>query len=108
MHSEDGIIIEGKYIFDLRCADNTALLAKAERELQEMDVKRVATASRMDGLYVNDKTAQMMTVRRNKTIANIKLNNGRLEQVDTSKYLVSNIAEDGSCRKDIRQRIVTA
>ena len=103
----DGISIQGKKISNLRYADDTALISNSEDNLQEM-VTKVSRASNNHGLYLNAKKTKVMAVSKNRTNIHIVLNNERLEQVNSYKYLGASITEEGTCTTEIRARLAMA
>ena len=105
----DGVKIGGININNLRYADDTALLAESEEQLQRM-VNEVNSKSEDYGLRMNVKKTKVMVVRRSQeeTICNIFINGKKLEQVKSFKYLGQQITEDGKCEQEIRSRIEIA
>ena len=96
-------------INNLRYADDTALLAESEEQLQKI-LDEVRNRSEQLGLKMNVKKTKVMVVRRTKEErrANIYIEGKVLEQVKTFKYLGQQITDDGKCEIDIRSRIEIA
>ena len=96
-------------INNLRYADDTALLAESEEQLQKV-LDEVRNRSEQLGLKMNVKKTKVMVVRRTKEErrANIYIEGKVLEQVKTFKYLGQQITDDGKCEIDIRSRIEIA
>ena len=99
---EDGLLIGGR-ISNLRYADDIVhMIFTSEQELQVL-VDRLNTVSNQYNLMINvDKTKVKATC---KNKCNILINNEKLQQVDTFKYLGSLITDDAECTRDIRARL---
>ena len=78
---EDGIEIGGKYYNNLRYADDVALLATTEDNLQHL-VNDVGKASACFGLSLNTKKTQVMVIGLHTSSINIMYNGAPLEQVN--------------------------
>ncbi|NNK27532.1 MAG: RNA-directed DNA polymerase, partial [Flavobacteriaceae bacterium] len=105
-----GVQIGGHNITNLRFADDTALLAESEEELQEI-VTLVNERSMVKGLKMNVKKTKVMVVRRNtKTKVNVKIivNGEPLEQVEKFVYLGQLFTADGRCEEEVKRRIEIA
>ena len=61
LKDEDGIQVNGKYILNIRFADNTVLLASSAKQLQDMTQKVNATCLRYGVLLNKKKTKIMVT-----------------------------------------------
>ena len=103
-----GINIGGRNITNLRFADDTALMAENEEELQKI-VDMVKEKSLMLGLKMNVKKTKTMMIHREKSdtrpVLNIKVDGSTLEQVSKFVYLGQLITEDGKCEEEIKRRI---
>ena len=111
-----GCVIGGHNVNNLRYADDTALLAESEEELQKV-VDQVKKNSEKMGLKMNVKKTKTMLVsrdhekdRRNGVDRHvcIKVNGQILEQVKKFKYLGQWITEDGRCDLEVKTRIEMA
>lgn len=100
-----GVAIGGINFNNTRYADDTAIIAEHERELQDMITKLEASCKNY-GMEMNlKKTKVMVIAKKPGTVCNIMVNGIKLEQVKDYKYLGSWITEDGKCEKDIQARI---
>ena len=104
-----GIPVGGHNINNLRYADDTVLIAEDEGNLQALlDV--VVEESNKKGLSLNSKkTVTMVISRKEPTPAcKIEINGTILKQVQTFKYLGTNITSDGKCTTEVKSRIAQA
>ena len=98
--AQAGIKIAGRNINNLRCADDTTLMAESEEELKSLLVK-VKEESEKVGLKLNIQTTKIMT-------------SGPIPawQVDEETvvsdfiFLGSKITADGDCRHEIKKRFL--
>ena len=100
-----GICIHGHNINNIRYADDTALMANNQEQLQKV-VSKVKDESSRAGLDMNVKKTKAMVLSKEpagKTVE-IKVNNEVLEQVDTFKYLGTQIKDDLKTDKEIVTR----
>ena len=83
------------YPFNIRYADDTALLAENEKNLQNI-VDMVKLESSKKGLDMNIKKTKNMIISRNSSgkKINIQVDGHLLEQIDRMKYLGTLIAEE--------------
>ena len=104
-----GINIGGKNINNLRFADDTALMAETEEDLQKIVDAAVETSAEY-GLRMNVKKTKVMLVKRGteKKCVKITVNGEELEQVAKFKYLGQLITEDGRCEVEVKRRIEIA
>ena len=104
-----GVSIGGRNVNNLRYADDTALLAENEEQLQKI-VDEVKTRSERMGLKMNIKKTKVMLVHRSKETKVLKINvDGRtIDQVKKFKYLGQQITEDGRCDSEVKARIAIA
>ena len=104
-----GIRIHGLNINNLRYADDTALIATDHNDLQEI-VTKVKEESSKAGLDMNVKKTKTMVISRKPEDRNleIKVDNEVLEQVETFKYLGTQIKADGRTDTEIKNRISIA
>ena len=87
-------------------ADDTALTAESEPELQEI-VNRVNQVGKEYGMKMNVKKTKTMVVSRKVDIpqVNINIDGQVIEQVSHFMYLGQLITEDGKCDEEIKRRI---
>jgi len=83
---DKGFQLGGRYINNLRYADDVILIATSEGDLQYL-VSRVQNASERVGLLINSSKIKVMTSGKNKISEKICLNGEYLEQVESTVYL---------------------
>ena len=88
----------------VKFADDTAIIAKTQEELQDM-VNRLVDTGRKYGVEINIDKSQVMRVFRSNESLQIKVNNRELKEVDHFKYLGSVLTRDGYCTREIKMRI---
>src|SRR6218665_856351 len=91
-------------INNLRFADDIDLVAKDEGQLEEL-TDEVYGSSQMFGLKINMEKTKTMTIGKQQTTAEIKIEGETLVQVTEFVYLGGVITKDGRCTKDIKRRI---
>ena len=101
----EGISIHGQNINNLRYADDTALMANKQDKLQKV-VTKVEEESSKAGLDMNVKKTKTMVHSKEPEgkKVDIKVNGVILEQVDTFKYLGTQIKDDLKTDKEIETR----
>jgi endonuclease/exonuclease/phosphatase family metal-dependent hydrolase len=105
---DEGIIVGGKEIPDVRFADDQAMLADSENGLQKLVTRLDETAMKYN-MKINIKKTKVMRVSRNGNLPlNITINGTKVEQVSRFKYLGAIITSDGRCRNEIQSRIAMA
>jgi Reverse transcriptase (RNA-dependent DNA polymerase). len=95
------------FINKVRFADDTAIIAKTQEELQDM-VNRLVDNGRKYGMEINIDRSQVMRDYRNNESLQIIVNYRELKEVDHFKYLGSVITRDGYCTREIKKRIALA
>ena len=93
-----GIKIEGRNINNLRCADNTTLMAESEEELKSL--LKVKEESEKAGLKLN---IQKMKSATSSPITSWQINGETRETVTNFIFLGSKIASDGDCSHEIKR-----
>ena len=101
---EDGIEIGGKFYNNLRYADDVALLATTEGNIQPL-VNDVGTASERFGLSLNAKKTQVMVIGRHTSSINTMYNGAPLEQVKQFIYLGAGFNAKGDTIKEVKRRV---
>ena len=102
---ESSISIGGRDLSNLRFADDIDLIAGSNDELQEL-TNKLSDRSNAYGMELSSEKSKVMVNSHNKDISvNIVMNDQKLEEVHSFKYLGSVITEDGSSDKDIGPRI---
>ena len=104
---EDGIEIGGKLYNNLRYADDVALLATTEGNLQQL-VNDVGKASERFGLSLNAKKTQVMVIGRHTSTINIMYNGAPLEQVKQLIYVGASFNKKGDTIKEVKRRVARA
>ena len=103
-----GCVIGGININNLRYADDTALMAESEADLQQI-VNSVNTNSEAQGLRMNVKKTKTMVISRMEApTVKITVNGEILEQVHKFQYLGQIITDDGKCDSEVKARIEIA
>ena len=99
--------VGGKNYNNLRCADDTALLAGNEKELSDLPSK-INEVGKQFGTKINIKKTKTMVVckKTNTPKLNIAIDGQQIEQV--TSYPGSFITEDGRSEKEIKRRILIA
>jgi len=96
-----GIHVGGRRITNLRYADDIVLMASTEAELQDL-VTRLDREGQKKGLEINMSKTKCMALSGNQ--CNIKVQDSKIEQVETFVYLGSLITEDAESSREIRIR----
>jgi len=103
--TEEGIKVGGKLIKALRFADDQAMLASSENELQQV-MDRLNTTSAKYNMKINTKKTKVMKISKDKEASiSIIIDGEEIEQVKEFCYLGSLISSDAKCHKEIRRRI---
>uniref|UniRef100_A0A914WK67 Reverse transcriptase domain-containing protein n=1 Tax=Plectus sambesii TaxID=2011161 RepID=A0A914WK67_9BILA len=102
-----GIKVNGQYINNIRYANDTALVADSEQDLQQI-LDEVAAEGQIWGLRINKKKTKVMKVSRTPSNTTIKLGNEKLEQVHRYKYLGGLIDDQLNHEVEIKSRIEQA
>ena len=100
-----GIKIDGRNINNLRCADDTTLMAESEEELKSLLMK-VKEESEKDGLKLNIQKTNIMA---SGPITSWQINGETVETVETvADFIlgVSKITPDGDCSHEIKRHLL--
>ena len=94
---------------NLRCADDTALIADSEQKLRELLNKVILDSERL-GLTINcQKTFSMVCTKKEQSPkCQVYVNGTQIEQKDSFTYLGSLVTSDGRSNKDIQCRVAMA
>ena len=98
------VSIGGSTISNLRFADDIDGLARSELELANR-VQRLGETSTTYGMQISAEKTKLMTNDTNSISSNIRVNGGKLETVESFKYLAAIVTDEGSV-PGIRSRIV--
>jgi len=105
---QEGILIGGELIKEVRFTDDQAMVANTEEGLQRL-VNNLNKISNDFNMKINvKKTKSMRISRKGDEGINITLNNQQIEQVNNFKYLGAIITSDGRCHEEIQARIAMA
>ncbi|KAI5728388.1 hypothetical protein M8J77_014772 [Diaphorina citri] len=104
LENSPGVRVGNEKIKNIKYADDQAVLAESEEELQRMLVNIHETGIRY-GMKINVGKTKVMRVGKTEERVNIKLEGESLEQVENFKYLGGKIYSNGSCTTEIRSRI---
>lgn len=105
---EEGVIVGGKRVSDVRFADDQGMVSNTEAGLQRIMNKLNETAKRYDMKINVPKTKTMVVCWEGGGVVNVTVDGQRVEQVDSFKYLGSIISEDGTNLRDVKTRIALA
>ena len=94
--------IEGRKISNLRCADDTTVMAKNEEEPKSLLMK-VKEKSENTGLKLNIKKTKIMA---SSPITSWQIDGETMETVADFIFLASKITADGDCSHEIKRRLL--
>ena len=100
--AQAGIKIAGRNISDLRCADDTTLMAKSEEELKSLLMK-VKVESEKIGLKLNLQKTKIMA---SGPITSWEIDGETVEMVSDFIWGGSKITADGDCSHEIKRRLL--
>ncbi|KAI5755057.1 hypothetical protein M8J77_013699 [Diaphorina citri] len=105
----NGVKINGQNIHSIRFADDIALLAESEQDINQMLNYLNQTLNKYK-LKINAKKTKSMVISKtdHNIIANVKIENEPIQQVKEFCYLGSLISQDNKSTREIRRRIVLA
>jgi len=104
-NEEPGMKVGGQVISMIRYADDKAVVASSEKNLQRL-MDSISRVTQEYGMKFNVKKMKAMCIsRQGKSKVKIYIDGQLLEQVQQFRYLGSLITEDGYCDKEIRSRI---
>lgn len=90
----------------LMFADDTALVGDSDEKLQKL-VREFGNVCKRRKLTVNASKSKVMKMSRDQgeTELDIRLNNGRMEEVDTYRYLGVDVSKDGKMNAEMNHRM---
>jgi len=103
-NSDIGATISGFLCSNLRFADDIALLAESESDLQSHIDSLHANSTRF-GLKISTSKTEVQCISRNPTAVSINIGSTVLAQVDQFTYLGGVTSNDARCENDIKRRI---
>jgi hypothetical protein len=98
--------IGGQIIHTVKYADDLVLLAKEEKVLQDM-IDKLIEIGKCYGMEMNVEKTKVMRISRQPSPEKL-IGRKKLENVESFKYLGSNLTYDGRCTCEIKCRIATA
>ncbi|GFS27970.1 endonuclease-reverse transcriptase [Elysia marginata] len=101
---KSGILINGVDINNIRCADDTVILAESEEQLQAM-LNRIVDKCKEYGMEINAKKTKTMHIGRDTKTFTVAVGNAVLDQVSKYLYLGHMIKEDVATLKEVQIRI---
>src|SRR2546425_1105217 len=105
---EEGVLVGGQLISDVRFADDQGMVASTKMGLQRLMNKLNDTAKNF-GRKINVQKTKTIVVRWDGDgVVNITVDGLRIEQVKSFKYLGSVTTEDGRSHSDVEVRIAMA
>jgi hypothetical protein len=105
---DEGIVVGGKMVQDVRFADDQGMVANSEMGLQRM-MDRLVDVAKDYNMKINVKKTKVMKVsRKGGGKVELIVEGQKVEQVTKFKYLGSYISEDGRCEEEIKVRIAMA
>ena len=100
--AQAGIKIAGRNINNLRCADDTTLMAESEEELKSLLMK-VKEESEKVGLNLNIQKTKIMA---SGLITSWQIDGETVETVADFIFLGSKVTADGDCSHEIKRRLL--
>ena len=100
--AQAGIKIARRNINNLRCADDTTLMAESEEELKSLLMK-MKQVSEKPGLKLNIQKTKIMA---SGPITSWQIDGKRVETVTDFIFLGSKITADGDCNHEIKRRLL--
>ena len=101
-----GINVDGYKLKDLRFADDIALIADSENDLQTL-IERVHDVSKKYGMEISiPKTKAMIFSHEDQLQVNIKMDDTSLEQVNRFKYLGVTLIPSNDSTSEIKSRLL--
>ena len=102
-------LVGGINVNNIRYADDTALIATSQVNLQRL-VDRVVMESTAYGMEVNVKKTECMVMTKKESVSEcrITIKGEMAKQANNFKYLGSNITSDGRCVTEVKCRIAQA
>ena len=102
--SSIGAVINGVKMRNLCFADDIAVLAEEEWELQD-SVDRIAVASRKMGMQINAEKTEIQYLGRGSRNFQVQINGQQLKQTENFVYLGGTISSNGGSENDVTRRI---
>ena len=100
--TQAGIKIAGRNINNLRCADDTTLMAESEEELKSLLMKVIVESEKVD-LKLN---IQKMKIMASGPITSCHIDGEKMETMTDFIFLGSKITADGDCSHEIKRHLL--
>ena len=100
--AQAGIKIAGRNINNLRCADDTTLMAESEKELKSLLMKMKEESEKV-GLKLNVQKTKIMA---SGPITSWEIDGETVETVSNFIFLCSKITADGDCSHEIKRHLL--
>ena len=104
----NGFIISGHDVTNLRCADDTMLIADSEEKIRALLDRVIVESEKMGLTLYQKKTEYMIISKRECNKSNLRIGNAVLKQARKHTYLGSLITQNGKCDEEIKRRIAMA
>ena len=104
LEETEGLKVGGESIKTIKYADDQAIIATSQRELEIM-LQRVSRVGEQNGMRINVGKTKVMKIGKEETRLNITLNGQQLEQINSFKYLGAIVNSEGNTIEEIRKRI---
>ena len=104
LENRGNLKVGGEVIKTIKYADDLAVMAHDESELQRM-IDNLVNTGKAYGMEINSAKSMVMRIAKENKSLNVAVNGHMLEQVDTFKYLGSTVTCDAGCTKEIKIRI---
>src|SRR6266581_6254086 len=105
---EEGILVGGQRVSDVRFSDDQGMVSNTESGLQKLMDKLNETGKKFSMKINIQNTNTMLVCRDGGGVVNITVDGQRVERVQSFKYLGSIISEDGRSLTDVKYRIALA
>ena len=102
--SDAGAMVNGEIFSNLRFADDIAVMAEGESDLQ-MAVDKIVDVSSSMGMCINAAKTEIQFLGKGNITFQIKVNEQQLQQTENFVYLGGNISTNDGSGKDIERRI---
>ena len=103
----NGLKVNGQEIYELRYADDTALISDTKEGLAKL-ITTVKEHSEMKELKLNVKKTKIMDVNGCRESSEVTVDGEEIESVESFEYLGSLIEADGDGTKEIKRRLAMA
>ena len=102
--SDAGAMVNGEIFSNLKFADDIAMMAEGESDLQ-VTVDKIVDVSSSMGMCINAAKTEMQFLGKGNITFQIKVNGQQLQQTKNIVYFGGNLSTNDGSGKDIEQRI---